>query len=154
MPNHLGTKAAQFHFSGTETCLSPQTNVCLQRNSAASGPRATMSKRPLCLGAEKQSHYPTPTPLCSQAQSHGARRGRAPIPLRHVLSGRRAHTNLPHAQKSPPAEKPKLAGGNQPRKEETKWLNLIFILFSPLSLLSLLLHIAENKGSSKAKSIS
>lgn len=131
----------QFHFSGTETCLSPQTNVCLHTNSAASRPRAAMSKTPLCLGTENQCHYPIPTLLCSQAQSHGARRGRAPIPLRHVLSGRRAHTNLPHTQKSPPTDKPKLAQGESAQKGGDKMASLDFyFVFPTLPLISIATH--------------
>lgn len=100
-------------------------------------PRATMSERQLCLNVKNQSQCPSPTLLRSQAQLCGARRGRAPIPMRHW--GGELTKICPMHRRAPLQRSPNWYKGNQPRKEETKWFHSILLCF-PYSLSYLYCH--------------
>lgn len=147
MPNHLGTRAVKFHFSGTETCLSLQTNVCFHTNSAASSPKGPPCLKGHCIWEVDTNPTPNPNtaPLPSPVVWGKERQDTHPTQARVIGEGGPQKPAL--CTEEPPSREVQTGtGGNHSRKEETKRLHLIFILFSPLSLLSPLLCTAENKG--------
>lgn len=155
MPNHLATRAMKFHFSGTETCLSPSKKCALPHKLCSKQSQGWPCPKGHCVWeletnpSTQLQQCSTPKPSCMGQVETGQ-----PCLWGTHCQGGRLTKAYPKHRRAHLQWSPNWYRGNQPIKEETKWLNLTFILFSPLSLLSLLLRIAENKGSSKAESIS
>lgn len=146
---------------GSETSLLRDRDLLIPSNKSAPPHElcSTRSQGPPCLTGHcvwVLKTNPTAQPQhCSAPKPSCVGQGEAGHPSHWGMWywGRELTKICPMHRRAPSQRSPNWYRGNQPRKEETKWLHLIFTLLSLLSLLPLLPHIGD-KGSSKAKSIS
>lgn len=165
MLNHLGSRSARLHFSGTETCSSPRAFTQIaQQATSSKGCRcvhkATMPRHQKLIPLPNPNAAPLPRPVLWGEEEA---RGRAPIPPEHPQLGREVHSDLPCAQTSPPTRRyvqAKIEGASPERQRQN---GFTCFLLSPLHnphrpylycYTELKKRKKYNYGSLKAKSIS